>query len=385
MRYSEVQKDVLIERIRGFSILFIVLYHFLIAFPGSYKIIGDVGDKFEFVKAYFIFHNDLLASILAVFFRFGWQFVGIFLVISGFGLTYVYLKNSENNHIFLLKRIKNIFPLWHVSILFSYIMNIVLYGNFEKFLYKNPSIALSDYFYLFLFPFLFDYGYQIINVVNDTLWYMILVFQFYLFFPFLSYVLTKIGVRRFLMLSIFVSIAYRLAIVILYPADSLPFNYASSEQAFLMKTVLARCAEFSLGMVMGYEYFKNHTNYLNRLSFLMFVVSVIIWILGNLMSLYRFGWIISDLLITVGLLNITGYLLRYMSFNSINIFFERLGAMSLNIYLFHGRILVAFGAITGVVINQINLPINLLFYLEVLLVVVVLVLLTKTKKCENKN
>jgi peptidoglycan/LPS O-acetylase OafA/YrhL len=184
-----------LDGIKGVSILWIVFFHFFSTFysgipwgfdpkffpsviaacsQGSiWAALGGIG------KSLFVAVTNL--AFLAV---------GVFLVASGFGLTYSLAKTGhpkEGWGNWYLQRVARLFPMYWVAHLVFLI---------SPFVFRPEPID-----YRFLLSFLGDRVYPIESLFfyfNPALWFFGLLLQLYLVFPFLFRMMQKLGVGRFL-------------------------------------------------------------------------------------------------------------------------------------------------------------------------------------------
>jgi len=173
------------------------------------------------IAAIFLFHFDSR-------WWFGWQGVHIFLVLSGFGLTYSCLKKGGNIawKQWYLKRFERIFPTyWFVCIciffslslfhlinqndvvinLLKTIRNLVL----DIFLLKNFSIST-------IFP-----------AYNDPLWFIPFIVGFYLIFPFLYYLIVRYSTLKGHLIALLgvMSAEFAYRAVAIYWLDGYPIGF----------------------------------------------------------------------------------------------------------------------------------------------------------------
>jgi len=326
---------VIFDYLRGLSILMIVLYHFALWFPINSQ---NLNVPF-FLSKIFVFNNLILNLVFAIL-RLGWQFVGVFIFLSGFGLAYSYLSKKENK-IFLVKRIKKIIPAWQFAILFSFIINFILVRFFKSDLIKIPSLDIKDYFLLFIFPAFIDLKFVYIDKINDTLWFIVLILQFYVFFEFLISKIKLLGNKKFLFWTLFITISFRFLSILILNQGILPLSFVDSILGVVLKTFPSRLFEFSLGMITAKLYLENN-NVIKNINIKEFLFGILLWFLGTISTYNIWGWIISDLLITVGLLLITIFLLKRLENLFISKYLVFLSEFSFFIYLFHGRLIQLF-------------------------------------------
>ncbi|MDQ3239190.1 MAG: hypothetical protein M3P33_01565 [bacterium] len=80
----------IITKLKGLSIIMIVFYHYFLDLTRN-DILPRQGNLYQNLRIFNIFQDDSVLSklntTLAILFASGWHFVGIFIFLSGFGLT----------------------------------------------------------------------------------------------------------------------------------------------------------------------------------------------------------------------------------------------------------------------------------------------------------
>ena len=164
----------------------------------------------------------------------GFHAVGVFIVLSGFGLTYSLAKTGEPSGGWLRwyrSRLLRLFPMYWLAHL------VYLVSPFQA----RPE-AID---YRFLLSFLGDRIYpldMIFYYFNPALWYFGLLLQLYLVFPILFRILQKAGAAWFLVLAALATFGCRYLLLCVTPVDG---NWVQG--AFFV----CRLWEFALGMVAG--------------------------------------------------------------------------------------------------------------------------------------
>jgi peptidoglycan/LPS O-acetylase OafA/YrhL len=288
----------------------------------------------------------------------GWQGVHIFIVLSGFGLTYACLRNSREMdwQMWLSKRFKRILPTYWVATLLGCAVMILI----QLFISYNPLIGIREALWqTFLdITLLRDFSHQTITPLqNVSLWFVPFILGFYLLFPWLYPQAAKIRTLKggliFLGMLLLVECVYRFAAVqwfnaapIAYGALSLPGPQVSLNPnlwPFQLQAPfsipLSRLAEFGLGMLLAVAIVRDaertHQLILNPLAA---VFGSVIWALGTaLVYTGPAGWVISDFIIAGGLslwlVNLARavQILSFRSFRNIS----KLGIWSYPIFLCH--------------------------------------------------
>lgn len=213
----------LIDYMKGFSIISIVLYH----------LISNYSDAPLIVKT---------AS------KFGGAGVYIFLICSGFGLYYSSIFNKLTWISFIKKRLNKVY--------FPYIF-IVFISSIFPFMYigTNKIQALLSHIFLykmFIEKYEASFGIQF--------WFISTIIQFYLVFNLLCFIKNRLDNKKFLIFSILISLLWATFISSFHLAQ---YRIWSS---FFLQYIWC----FSLGMIMSDLYYQGQTipNKMNRLLFL---------------------------------------------------------------------------------------------------------------------
>lgn len=296
-----------LDYIRAFAILHIVLYHYFLEwFHGSFLIVPDgIGPNLPRLEVFK--DGGLLGMIKNIFsfvFVYGFTSVNLFLVLSGFVLTFSLLNHQKAGKVtrwldYLWKRLKRIFIPFYISVFlgigFLYLRNF-LFPQFAA----DPVYNLFDVFKLFIPPFVF-YDIQFVQKFNGDYWFIPMILQFYLIFPLLFMILKKVGVKKFLAGAFLLAAFYRLFAS--YYLNTVPMGviYPAENSYRLFSFFLPRLFEFCLGMGLAKLQFE-HSKVLEKLSrgryLLMGAVLVFV---GFILDTFRLGWSVSDLVSATGL------------------------------------------------------------------------------------
>jgi peptidoglycan/LPS O-acetylase OafA/YrhL len=263
---------------------------------------------------------------------FGWQAVHLFIIFSGFCLTYSRLeKGNLPWQSWYFKRLRRILPTYFVVVIFGYFFVALLIMLRGASLLE--SLWMSKRTLLFDLSLLKNFSYeQISTFPNVSLWFIPFIISFYSIFPFLYQWMTqRRGAQHLLVVlisAIFIEIIFRASAIYwldgkpigysgleslfaenLFPTLALPFNKIPDSAAFPFQLEApfgffpSRIGEFAIGMVAAICYVANRDRF-NRivLSRQAGILGILIWLLANvLISTSFWGWVIGDLLIAVGL------------------------------------------------------------------------------------
>lgn len=202
---------------KGIAILWIVGFHFFIAYAAGRL-------PWPLDPGYFAAYEKLLApaslggralclvaAVLAAVVDFGFHGVAVFLVLSGFGLSYSLARSGRPAVAWpgwYRSRLIRLLPMFWVAHL-VYLVS-PFQARFDPVDYRFALSVLGDrvvpigtMFYYF----------------NPALWYFGLLLQLYLVYPVLFAALERLGVARFLVVAAVVTFGARWALVLAVPVD----------------------------------------------------------------------------------------------------------------------------------------------------------------------
>ena len=322
---SSAQRFAWLDSIKGIAMLWIVFFHFFITFAGDrYPWNITPSNIQSFVDG--CAPTGLVArmvcwleALIVVLIQGGPYAVSVFILFSGFGLTYSLVKKGKEPDwpTWYRKRIWRLFPIYWLAHLICLV---------SPFLYLQSPID-----YRFVLSFLGD---RIIPVdkmffyLNPSWWFFGLLLQLYIVFPLLYRLLQKLGPAKFLMVGAAFAAATRYFLNWVIYADG---NWAMG--AFFG----ARVWEFAAGMSLGSLLARHPGKTLERLfSARGFIAGVFLFALGVWSYQPSFTFCFSDGLIGMGLSIILAHLSNQL--NRIPILagmFSFVGLYSYSVYLFH--------------------------------------------------
>ncbi len=236
-----------LSAMRGLAILMIVLYHITIAIYGVPWFAHPRSDWPELTARIAqlrpIPQENLGAFLLANLFRYtgwlGYQGTGVFLVISGFGLTWALVSRSReallDRRAFYMRRFLRLFPLYWAGHLFFLVFNNLV--GWRPFSPLDPRFMLSLLGLRFL-PGVFHF-------ISPAWWFIVLIMQLYAVFPFLWEALKRLGAVRFWIAAVLLTVLTRAIGFLLLPVD--PEMWSRG----LLFT--SRLGEFAMGMVLAWQ------------------------------------------------------------------------------------------------------------------------------------
>jgi peptidoglycan/LPS O-acetylase OafA/YrhL len=258
MKNSSTQKLVWVEAIKAFALVWIFINHVseqLFGYPLIANPFGgwpSLSERIAQLKPLSGFGGwDIPVNLLRYLGWFGDQGVQLFLIASGFGLTWGLLNRQPDMSIkllpFYMSRAKRLYPLWWgVHILFMLTWFVTGWGLslFE------PATWLS-FLGIRLTP-------ELLYYFSPAWWYFWLIVQLYLVFPFLWEGLRKWGPFRLLLWTGLIAFAVRGAGLLIF--DSYLDAWARGA------IFITRLPEFVFGISLAAWMFRNPQETQKRLS-----------------------------------------------------------------------------------------------------------------------
>ncbi|MGI6478903.1 MAG: acyltransferase family protein [Salinivirgaceae bacterium] len=253
--YSLSKNDTtLIKGLAIFGIVFHNFFHHLSPFTGE--------NEFEFNPSYvynlFNTLKDYTGEIINILFSYFGHFgVQLFIFISGYGLAVSFINRDRSWLTFMIERLKKLYPLLIIGTLVLFLTTLVVYN---KFLSIETWRAIG---YKFLFIHTIT-PYECLNV-SGPWWFFGLIFQLYLLFPLLNYLIKKFNIKGFLIICL-------LSYIWIYISQ---YEFGIYRQhLYLLANSPGHVAEFCLGI-----WFAHNKN--REISPVFLVLAIIVFSLGN--------------------------------------------------------------------------------------------------------
>ena len=247
--------------IKGFAILCICLHNFLHWIPpytgeNEFNFSSTCVDKFfEGISSNPSEFVNLLFTFL------GHYGVQIFIFISGFGLTLSMLKHHKTWINFIVDRLKKLYPLLLTAIVFYILFMILMYSKLPN---ENQFKELG-YKLLFIHTLLPNQG----LALNGPWWFFGLIFQLYIVFPALFYLIKKYDIKALLLICL-CSYAWTFSSLYYLPNIS-EISYFQNFPAHL--------PEFCFGMWLALNRDK-------KISNVFFFIALALFCLGNYFKIF---------------------------------------------------------------------------------------------------
>jgi peptidoglycan/LPS O-acetylase OafA/YrhL len=314
------------DGVRGMAVIWIAFFHLLLSYDnGRFPWPITFGSFSGFVEqcaqgsSLGRFYCAIEGIIFAIIQR-GPQAVGVFILFSGFGLTYSLLKRGGVEISWAdwyKRRFMRLFPIYWLAHL--------------VFLVSPFTILHDPVDYRFLLSFFGDRVYPVDKMffyLVPAWWFLGLLIELYIVFPVLFKLMQRMGWARYLMLCAILSSAARYILSAILDANGY----------YLMGAFFAcRLWEFAAGMAMGKSMAESSDRTLSRLlSWKGFFFGAIVYALGLLTYQPNFLYIFSDPLTAMGLSVILIHVAyRFDKVRGVGISLAGAGVYSYGIYLFH--------------------------------------------------
>ena len=280
-----------LDSVKGIAVLWIALYHCLLSY-GSDKIpwpitIASFSDYLRLGAqgAPLAQLVHALCGVLAAIIQRGPQAVGVFILFSGFGLTYSLARRPGSKPAWASwygRRFARLFPVYWVA-------HII-------FLVSPFAVVQNHIDHRFLLSFLGDRVYPVEKMffyLVPAWWFMGLLIELYIFYPLLFMLMERMGWVKYLGLCVLVSVASRFIL-----NDVLQANGYYEMGAFFV----CRLWEFAAGMALGKLMASRPEWTLERLlSWKGFLAGTILYGLGLYSYQPNFLYFFSDGLTSTGL------------------------------------------------------------------------------------
>lgn len=323
-----------VDTIKGLAILWIMYFHFFRAYWNERSVAPWLAH--HYFAQFLQFCAPVSASgtagclgraMFVAVTMLGFHAVGVFIVMSGFGLTYAIAKTGNPEHgwgRWYRSRVLRLFPVYWLAHL------IYLVSPFEARLYPID--------YRFLLSFLGDriYPTDIIEYLNPAWWYFGLIVELYLIFPLLFRMLQKAGAAWFLAICAAVTMVSRALLL---------FNVIAADGMLITAFCGCRLWEFGFGMVVG-SWYRQDRGWVDEYLFSSggLTIGAILYTAGFYSYYSSFTYIFTDALLGTGLFIIMAQIAwqsRRMA--RAEAILGYLGAYSYGLYLIHQPYVIYFG------------------------------------------
>lgn len=325
-----------LDAMKGFAILWIVLFHFCSmndvfkSYPWvlgpAYveRLLAATESLAPLEKAVHLIRGAFVALV-----ELGFHGVGIFLIASGFGLSYSLAKTggpTEGWRSWYGKRLIRLFPMYWVAHLIFLV---------SPFVFRPESIDYRFFLSLLgirVFPLDMTFYYA-----NPAWWFFTLLIQLYLAFPILYTLQKKFGPATFLILCAVLTFGVRYLMLCVVPV-----NGNLVQGAFFV----SRLMEFAAGMVLG-QLARQNAARVNEVLFSTsgLLTGLALYALGVVSYRTLWSYSFADALTGIGLFIILAHLCRFIARHAAPVAtgLVVIGTYSYGLYLIHQPYVLYFG------------------------------------------
>lgn len=295
-----------IDVLRGLACLGVFVFHVTIAIGFDKRILPSV--------SMFGFELKNIPS----FFSFGASGVSLFFIVSGFCLTLKPIKLQLHDiqfKVYIIDRLSRVYPAYFAAVLFSILVATII--GIQWSIGEGLSLAF------FLQGFIQKWHFS----VNGALWSMSTEMQFYLFFPAIFWIFSRIKPINFIVSICIASLIYRCMCAYVFFGDEVVGGINTG--TFYMNMLPGRVFEFAIGIFLA-EQWVNKGKVISRINYY-YVVSLLFFGIYARMKLPT--WVADPAL---GLMwgGVVAVVIKntWLSTNDI---FAKFGQMSYSFFLIH--------------------------------------------------
>jgi len=298
-RVERSQRLAWLEGIRIFAVAALLVYYAQLRYTGYAYTPQPTGLQNNLDQLMTITRNlpdmGLLTKILGVPAWFGFQFIDVFVLISGFSLM-LSLKGKALNPVdFLKQRLGRIlWTFWTVA----WLAYPVLWAI---------AVATKTYipkpWYIFAgisFPLVHTYNGHLLISTSGSWWLVSLIISFTLLFPFLWHLLHRWGASNLLTVSLLITLTYRAVSIFVFGGHPNYVLWDSPIGWHPFALFLAKLSTFVLGMVIGQAFLRG-VGPIFWSAQRVLLIGIPIYAIGFISQFYYVGWIYCDVLLPIGL------------------------------------------------------------------------------------
>lgn len=287
-----------IEGIRIFAVVTLLLYHAQLLFTNyafTPKPTGLADNLRMIALASDRLGLGIFTHLLSTPIWFGFQFVDVFVLISGFSLVLSLKGQPLEVSQFLKRRFwRLLLPFWTVAWLAYPILWAI--GLATNSYYPDTWQTFTGA----TFPVLFDYSGESLVRTSGPWWFLPLIISFTLLFPLLWHLLRRWGARNLLIVSVLLTVGYRALAVYSFGGHPTYVLLDTAADWYPFLSFLSKLSTFVIGMVVAEAYLNGKGPVLWSGDRALWV-GIPLYIVGFICQFYSFGWIFADLLTPLGL------------------------------------------------------------------------------------
>ncbi|EKV00502.1 putative acyltransferase [Leptolyngbya sp. PCC 7375] len=333
-RSAAVQRLAWLDGLRIFAAVMILLYHAQLLFT-QYRYTPQPTGLIHNLQQLMPETNSLATpsgwiQLLGIPTLFGFQFVDVFILLSGFSLMLAARHRSFDWLGFWQKRLSRLlWPFWTVALLSCPVLWMIGAAT------ESYIPPVWNYFAAFTFPLLIDHRASLLLPISGPWWFIPLILSFTLCFPVLHRLVYRWGGRNLLLVSLIITLVYRALAIYTFGGQPTYTILATPNGPLPFYVLLAKLSTFVIGMVVAQAY-KHGRGVLFWPQFKALRVGLGLYAIGFICQFYQLGWIVCDLLVPLGLTLVCVVICRWLTAVRFSRYLAlRLGRYSYSFFLVH--------------------------------------------------
>ncbi|NJP10492.1 MAG: acyltransferase [Leptolyngbyaceae cyanobacterium RU_5_1] len=336
-RADRSQRLAWLEGIRIFAVAMLLLYHAQLRFTGYAYTPQPTGLE-DNLRQLFAATEELplrgvLTQLLSLPSWFGFQFIDVFVLISGFSLVLSLKGKLLQVGSFLQQRfLRLLWPFWTIAWLSYPVLWAIAVATGTN--QPNP-------WYMFVgisFPLVYDSNGQLLIGTSGPWWLMSLILSFAVLFPFLWMLMRRWGAMNLLVVSVLLTVTYRTLAVYVFGGHPTYVVWDSPAGWHPFALFLPKFSTFVIGMAVGQAYLR-HQGPIYWDTQRVLTVGIPAYVSGFICQFYLWGWIWADLLLPVGLCLCLMVVFRALaSLSWVASLLLAIGGHSYSYFLLHGLV-----------------------------------------------
>lgn len=332
--YAATPRLAWLDGLRLFAAVMLLLYHAQLLFsqyrytPGPTGLIQNLNQLVPEIGSLTTLSGWI--QLLGMPTLFGFQFVDVFVLLSGFSLMLSARHRCFDWLDFWQTHLLRIlWPFWTVALLSCPILWAIGAAT------QSYIPPVWNYFAAFTFPLLFDHHASLLLPISGPWWFIPLILSFTLCFPVLHQLMYRWGGRNLVIVSLMITMGYRALATYVFGGQPTYTILDTPNGPLPFYVLLAKLSTFVIGMMVAQAY-KHGRGVLFWSQPRALRVGLGLYIAGFVCQFYRLGWIVCDLLLPLGLTLICVVVFRWLTTNRLNQQLAlTLGQYSYSFFLIH--------------------------------------------------